>query len=252
MEVHITFVGLCLFVPDKDGKRVHVLLPKTSGHHKHYPQIMYPGLQAAANVLNRVYLDLTPLHSGGSVQPLEKLLDVQAVVGKPVPSEVPDNDPKEKLALRVTLPLADYVVPGEIALWEVKKADGKVDEQLLTHQLTWVIRSGEICDVAWELKPLSTSRSGAKTLGRPIPDPDGVVRIHVLHLPEKPVIVEPGKEAHHAEEFYKVTGYKGEKPKLAKGPTPICPEKLDLGVQGKADDRAEAAYNCMLAKSGAG
>lgn len=185
MDVHITFTGLCLFVPDYQHEvspRVHVLLPQTNGGHKHHPQIMYPGL-----------------------------------------------DPKPP------------VLEG-----------GQQKDRFLTHQLTWVIEDADLCpEELWKLSSLAGSGSAGQDIGLPIPDPDGVVRIHVLHLPAKPITIKPCEEAHHTQEYYSVSEKKGKSPKLNTAPAALCP-KRELENHERSVDRAEAAYNCMLGKSDAG
>lgn len=247
MEIHITFVGLCLFVPERD--RVHVLLPNTGGDHRHDPQIFYAGIGIKSSSLNRFSLDLTDLHAGGATQPLPNVLDVEAVVGGPIPPDTAGNDAGQKVAVRITLPLADAVDPGDTAVWRVETEDGQVRDHELTHQLTWIIRDGDICNVDWVRTPLSGGGGGTERLGLPIPDPDGVVRIHVLHLPDHPHVVKVNEEAPHPQFFYALSNKPGKNPTLQSPPSPLCGRKA---LSPDDAGRAETAYNCMLGKTGTG
>lgn len=255
MEVHVTFVGLCMFVPDPAGSHMHVLLPKSGGSHQHDVQVFYPGIEPGRPKFNRVYLDLTPLRENG-VFPhrLDHMLDVEDVVGYPVSRDTTGADTREKVFVRISLPPADDVRFGPTAVWNVIDKDGNTHKCPLTHQVTWIIRSADICPVKWELKPLHGS-GNSQVLGRPIPDPDGVIRISVVHLPLHPHRTNPqDPTAPHADLYYQVSGHPGELPTLASEPDLPCAKKDGASETDQLADgwRSEIAYNCMLGKSGAG
>lgn len=252
MVVHITFIGLCLFVPDPrhpDGPRVHVLLPRSGfgSVHAHHDQVHYAGMGPLLPTTRGFWMDLTALSTGGTMPAWTNVLDVESVVGSPVPADQVTNHPGPEVIARITLPLPDSVQPGERATFEVTPDGGTPGPVSLTHQMTWVYSNADLCTVDWARTRFV---SGVKEqVGMPIAGVDGVARIYVEHLPAHVHVTMPGERIEHPRAYYAVARGSGEDPTLVDQPTLPCGQ---LDTRGEKVRLAETAYNCMLGVSGLG
>lgn len=250
MELHITFVGLCLFVPEpghSQGPRIHVLLPRSGFGpvHAHHDQIHYPGMGPLLPTTRGFWLDLTNLRSGGGTMPSwADVLAVESVVGGTVPPDQVTNNPGPEVIARITLPLPDSTVPGQRATFAVTPKNGTPQPVDLTHQMTWIYSNANICAVDWVRTRFVSGLE--EEIGMPIPDVDDIVRMYVVHLPAHAHVTSPGDPIQHPRAYFAVNRRSGEDPTLIDPPMLLC------DAVGRELTVSETAYNCMLGQSGLG
>jgi hypothetical protein len=254
MEIHINVIGLCVLVPSADGRRMHVLFPRTGFStpggehvHPHDPVLIYAGIRPHVPDMRGFAVDLSGLRvAGGTVPPLDTLLDVAGVVGGGLDPGELGGSPSQRVIGRVTLPLPD---PGDVGeadpfVWRVTESTGAQVDRPLIHQISWIIRSPE--EIAWQRTRLRAPRAPSEDMGQPTPDTDDVIRVFVSHLPRVKHTVCRGHKAEHAQAYYDLFGRSGSSPVLNDdSPDPLCPE----GSARRRPLVAETAFNCMLGKA---
>lgn len=253
-ELHIIFVGLCMFVDDKEnpkGERLHVLLPKTEGHHEHQAALLFnpgyktgvkepsgPPLDAAVCRLKNRQLDLTSLNTmGGLSRNFKKsnVFDLGDWAGRTVErrllDEGGDATPPNESVTRITLDAGTIRRRKKGSVWEIRKP-GSLHQKFRGHMAIsarWVIDVAESDPpqdfVEFDLKPLNDQETGVETI-RLFPI-DGKIEVYVYHSPELPKAVpvdpvdpehEVGDPAPHFRAFYD----------LLSEPVPVL-ANLDLG-----------------------
>jgi hypothetical protein len=220
-DLKITFTGMCLYVPDPDKGRMHVLMPRSggaghedhAGHDGHEPgghgdhggveahvvrlfadaAHLAPGTDERTGVVAGVakmddrVLDLTELESAILDLDLSgrQLEDIGRIVGRSVPRRRVDG-PDEKVFCRVTLDGGAATAHAQGAVWEV---DGK--EQPLTYRIEWTLHDvwSEGRDQALRLRLRAPDGAPAEELPPlyPIPAAEGgrpTIDLHVFHTPE--------------------------------------------------------------------
>lgn len=256
MQVHVTVVGMCLFVRDPSARAVHVLLPRTgfsSGGGTvpdHRPKVSYPGMASTLPGIHSYAVDLRGLRSSGGSLPAsiwERMLDVEweAGVNGKVNSNRWSGNPDRSVAARVTLPWPDTVQKGSLYWWKVPLRGGGVRREQLTHQLTWQFEADRFADFEWK-RTLLGPNPHDDPIGTPVPDTDGIVRIFVTNLP---VVDHPfceGMFAEHAQAYYAVLPATARNPQLDE-PSPHKECRRVTPFFRPMEDSG-TAFNCMLGK----
>lgn len=267
MDLHITFRGLCLFVPAKDGKRVDVLFPETSHHaghrpdHVHHPLLDYRGLSSPHKLLKRALHFGGALGAGNGTLPavIPHLLPAGQIAKKKVPPGQLGDSPNAKVATRISLPAPDDRVPGA-RVWFHRMANGVPQCMQLTNQITFVYRNVN----SGALKPHT------RKLGNPadidnLDEPQGssgVIEISITHLPTSEPRVCGGEKAAHVPMYYEFLGapnddlFLDQKTGLAackaveKLWTPLCAPKDSIPAEeSEKEFESGTAFNCMLAQA---
>ncbi|HEX8361910.1 MAG TPA: hypothetical protein VF613_17455 [Longimicrobium sp.] len=234
MDLHVTFKGLCLFVPDPNGKLMHVLLPATKGSgghvHAHDAKLHYKG---ARESLHGRVLDLSMAGgTGAKIDVGENAFPAGMLIGKAIDSKQWDLCPRESVAARITLPRAGTVKPGKPIKFRVEEGSD-IRRFRLTNEVTWIVPGVNIDPKTWVLNPLCPA-SGPRP--HPLGELTGKeVKLRIEHLPTRPGNKpEIGAPAEHVEVYYTLFR------EPMKGPIPILEELPLLPPLGATP------FNCMV------
>lgn len=250
-DLDIVFVGLCMLV--KDGKRLHALLPETSGMHEHEALLfIHPAYSSGLgnpntpmpttpiDLKNR-QLDLTLLKTTDTLDPnfgKSNVFDLGDFVAREVPRKFLDigditTEPND-CASRVTLAVGSVAKRKRGSIWKITRMKPSIKEYKGHMAITvrWRIKDVEGVSITLQLKALNKNGSDKPVplfaIGRRI-------EIFVYHSMPKnlPVLVPPkpidatkpddGKAAHFGE-FYRL---------LPKVPDAPVPELVDLDKVNK-------------------
>jgi hypothetical protein len=170
-NLEITITGLCMFVPRSES-RMDVLMVAAGGGmggcrcgcmQRHYARVFYdaaynsddpnalPG-ECVGIALEDRLLDLTQLGGNGeTVKPLRNLVDVGAIVGKSVSS---DLNAIPSLAACVALPPGFVAYSLPYGPWELYAPGAGVNTLLLPYYVVWTIEGIDDTELRWELRGL--------------------------------------------------------------------------------------------------
>lgn len=257
MELHVRTTGMCLIVPELANsvvQRYHLLLPATHHPHLHAAILTHNNAGQGYDLANS-YLDLTGIGADRGGADLSNVVDLQELVGKPVAAKQVGNEPDASVSARVTLPVPSWTFPGETASWQPYRDGGAARPVFAsTHHLTWVYENVDPQSLVLLRRQL---REGGAADTTPLPNPnpeDGVMCFSITHLPAAGSHVPIGQFSPHFPMYAHVVDM-GKRPgmKLKRKPavTPaaiLCANTREPLVPFSA----EAAYNCMLARSGMG
>jgi hypothetical protein len=246
MKLVISITGLCVLLPAKDGRSVQVVMPKTgftSGGttvETHDPVLFYLGIRPDRVDMRGYAIDLRGLSASGKAPDLSLLLDIPEVAGGIMNPDA--------VVCKITLPLPDDQTHSQPYEWGLTNQQGNHFKKHLTHQLTWTIDSADLGEVTWKRRALGSGT--LQSVQRPVPASDGTITLFISHLPRTKHPVCRDKPATHALAYYKLFGITAELPRLKQNsPDCNCPENNCSEKERKQlRDRAEAAFNCMLAK----
>ncbi len=255
MDLHITFRGLCLFVPSNDRKHLHVLFPETSHHsgpHVHHPEVRY-------NAFSRKLLK-SVFHFGGLrpssntlPSPLPNILPVGRIANKPVLAVLLTDNPGPTVATRISLPAPAKVEPAEKA-WFTRTENGQLECLELTHQVTLVYQDVD----TGKLKPKTKQLGGSGTivdLQEPNSTSGNVIDVLVTHLPDHDVDICPGQAVEHAPMYYAFLGAANDPLILDEDPglSTCGPWQPRCGSHEFSEEFRNkftgTAFNCMLAQA---
>lgn len=263
-DLRIFFSGLCVFIPDDQRMRMHVLMPSTrgdceNGHTLHLARLRYdvayaiPGAtkltgDCAYRVLEDKALDLVEFPGELNMQLPPDLVDVERPAGKKVPRNRLSVQRPPKVDSRVTLSAGAVTcrVPG--AIFEF---DGS-EPRHLAHVVVWTIPNIEGNELRLRLKKLHGAGEEPLPVLHPI---GGTVDLGVLHvvpeeldpgapLPDPP---EPGTEIHHFEAYYCVFDSPERRPlpKYLEEGNPICEPMQEGMLAAPLAFRGGSPFFCM-------
>jgi hypothetical protein len=218
MELHVTFTGLCMFVPQPKRRLVHVLMPATpvdiGGKHVHRHDLTLSYAGGGSLDMSGWYLDLSEFSSSGTVTKLPpEVLDAGAPAAVSVDTMQFGNSPRTTVTSRITLPAATRVEvdAAKKILWSVHvlnaaNSEIKRDNYRLVHELTWVIRIPDVTVfTGWQRKPLTTGGTTGEKL--PDPHPSGeVVALAIKHVMPGMGPLGVDEEAEHFQAYYSIFG----------------------------------------------
>ncbi len=203
LELHIS--GLCVFVPDPSGKKMHVLMVAPAGHGghpavRHYPRVFYDAVHDGSVKMRDAYWSAVPLEDmvldlsdfsgrggkGRQLEDIQGLVDIRDYIDKPLKNPAATDLPN--LAARVTLPLADDIespIPRED--WQLEQ-DGSANKVVpkAAWKVMWTIKGVAKPDLNWQLKPFPRDRPRRPIPGLPLAplhpfEADGrkVIELHI-------------------------------------------------------------------------
>ncbi|HET7464646.1 MAG TPA: hypothetical protein VFJ82_25615 [Longimicrobium sp.] len=269
-DLRITFTGMCLFMPDKMAKEMHVVLPKLSNKlHRHVAVLQFDAAHLNGDQVNPPKARLgVPVSVGmrelrlvlgdgsgiSSAKPAlcEEIVDIFPVTKKPVDPDHLKDDTKKKIVggARLTAGEMTGVSPGVCWNW-----NGGATPRPIAHRAEWTIPdlTGPKLDIV--LKGLHGKRDLALPSLFPV-QPGGAdkpsIALTVWHVPSDdlppdegdPEKIEPGEHPPHFEGFYDLFGgpVSNEVPTLVgdSGCTVATPCK-------KIASRGGSPYTCMVA-----
>lgn len=272
-DLHITFAGMCLFVPDKkNGQDVmHVLLPSTEHGHgggmsHHLSQLLYkpehdPGKSASEALekpmevpLRDRLLDLTHLGDKSSYIPpdFSGVVDLNEAAERKVDRAFLDEvDTGGRVVTRVTLAAGSASIPerSKGGKWRL----GHISKQMATG-VEWTISDVQGDFLELELEGMNRDVNQPPHVLRLEPVADGgkqVIHLWLYHSPESEIPGElppskiprtpnPGEKAEHFAAFYNLTG----------APVPVFEEMPKRGKDAPALLGDE--LNCIVATAPAG
>ncbi|HEV7588509.1 MAG TPA: hypothetical protein VGO40_10375, partial [Longimicrobium sp.] len=152
---------LCLFVPDKAAKVVHILMPGTNGHNghagheKHVVRMLHHSFEGTEKLMGRgmegwalilgadhASADTTLVPPAGTPQG-GVLPNLSKITGKTVHPALLGRTPGDLVAARITLRSGGVVRLASEATWVI---DGR--EYALAHQVTWKMEADNL--LKWE------------------------------------------------------------------------------------------------------
>jgi len=228
-DLEIEFVGLCLFVPDPDTRRLRVLAPSTC--HGAPPEMeehvvrlcfdiayLQPGSTSPSGILalvpvNRQELELTGTPEPNLTLPGE-LGNIRDVTAQPFRAGVLDgSDPDKHLSARVQATSGWCAGYAKGACWNYPNS---TDRQCLCNRLTWAVARDED-RLEWALTALDGGTGRELPVLYPIAEQvEGEtvekIKVALYHTtrdelppdPAKPGPPAPGTPAHHFAGFYTV------------------------------------------------
>ena len=262
----ISFTGLCLFVPDEQSARMHVLLPEDSTGHRHHACLVYATKQPVTGANDLAFIELG-----------NRIWDASALTGNfdgTLPTELADassyyrggvdkgkTKPKPKptdVKSRISLAAGEVTCFQRGALW--KAEDGSdVD---MAWWIEWTIPN-VTQPLGIRLLDLADGTSTVETVNVPL-NPDGVFHLYVYHVPKRQLPPTPrkgtppayGSPPAHFEVFKKlinvrqekVPGYGSEHETRPKCYEMFVPQRGDTSPRpGRAAEGEE--YTCMPARA---
>lgn len=258
-ELHIEFVGLCLFVPVREPAAMHVLMPAAGHHHgdhdvpPHLGMLLFdeallrPGADGPSHRVKREPMERVTLALAGRAPNLtlsdEVVVDVGKVVKKPIDERVLwGSDPDGKLVARLRLGSGAWTGNARGACWNYELVSPARRE--LPNRLYWTMNM-DAHELVLELEALENGTG--RTLP-PLYPIGGEIHLKVYNtplneIPPDVVDIPPppwGTRAHHFGAYYRLFN-----PPFASDVLPTfeavsCTEpKKDGG----------SPYTCMVAQS---
>jgi hypothetical protein len=228
-DLRLTFSGLCMFVPAKDGKTMHVLMPVTgssTGHPQHLSRLYHhpafatgtgnpstPKKPAAIDIEGRA---IQFKHQGTLTTALpDSIVKISDICGRKVDPELLEGAPHGPVAARISMTSGQLGKPNDGLIWDI---DGTSHE--LASLVTWTIRG-------IPGNTLTVSVGGVDHTFHAI---SNAIDLNLFNVPShevpdevplkaKPIICPPkGHMAHHFMAFYDILGCTGHNaPKFLKG-----------------------------------
>jgi hypothetical protein len=241
-KLELQFNCLCLFVPDRAAKVVHVLMPGTNGHEghggheKHVVRMLHHGFEGQEKLTGRCMegwaLTLGPEHASADTSlrprwdadqdPVRPAWDADqgAVLpdlseltgGRTVHRSLLGKVPEDRVAARITLRSGGVARMASEATWEIGGKDFA-----LAHQVTWTMDIDD--ELRWEglndrpddhPKPLEKLEDlEPEDDGKP--DDDVLYRLRIFHvtedaLPPRGGTLHPAVMRAHYRAFYPLLG----------------------------------------------
>lgn len=262
-DLRIIVTGLCLFVPARSNKKMHVLMPSSGGSHRHFPRLFYNTTNTEEGFgkpdswlfldMDGYALDLTALASGSAEGKLwHSMVPLDPVTGKKIKNKQLGMNPEAAVASRLTLAAGKIEKVAQGAIWDW----GPDDIVELTHQVTWTIQnlSGDRLEPGekWRLEKLRAAGTCDLPLlksvgGKPI-------EIYVFHSVEgdepggEPNMEEPdeGFEPLHFDMFYDLFPQSVTRRLPRYRPVPDVRERWREELVRK---RGGSPFTCMVAAS---
>lgn len=267
--LHITFSGMCLFVPQPASQgatagTMHVLMPRMDPSHHHgadrhvpvlsfNPMYLLPGTDIVEDSFTLIPLDEHELELSGQLAELklcERIVNLTRVTQAPVAAEHLGGNPQQLLS-RVRLGVGKMArVSPPTVCWEWNPGTMRP----IAHRAEWQINYG---GSTLELPALTRLGTGEV---KPLPQlhPRGnrinldILYIPAVELPPRPEEVhvpEPGFRPSHFATYYRLFG----KPVPVRLPV-YCGSATSRGGCGMVDhctdldrDMGGTAFTCMLA-----
>lgn len=262
----ISFTGLCLFVPDEQSSRMHVLLPEDSIGYRHHACLVYATTEPVTSANDLAFVDL------GS-----RIWDASALTGNfdgKLPTELADassyygggvdkgkTKPKPKpndVKSRISLAAGQVTCFQRGALW---KAEGKCDVDM-AWWIEWTIPDIKE-PLGIELLDLADGTSTVETINVPM-NADGVFHLYVYNVPKRQLPptprkgVPPGKgnPPAHFHLFKKLINAKQNKVPRYCGELETTPRCYEIFVPHRGSDSPRHGpveegeeYTCMPARA---
>jgi hypothetical protein len=272
MQVHVEFIGLCLLVPQRDGKQVHLLMPRAghgaSGGHthqgthhvhgaavpRHHTVLSFDAAHlteyaAASGVPASASLDGEVLRlgqAGGQPDASEALtlVNVSKLSGRAVRATALSGAPSASnhLSCRVTLQSGAAGDPRGGVRWTFP---GESEPRLLPHILDWTFTAPD--------EPLDLGIKVEDGTLPPLHAIGGKIKLRIMHaiaddhLPKPPSVPAPGPgtPAHHFGHLYDLL----EPPTVGQtGPLPEYHDSRVGPIPTRGPDKGGSPFNCMLAQ----
>lgn len=252
LKLHVTLTGMCLFVPDPGGTKMHVLMPETGNDpdggphvHDHDPFLVYDQRHESKDAaesprvlpLEGWAVDLSGSAGTGTKLTLGTgIVNLRDLTERKLDRPQLDRNARKSVASILTLPKATYITPGPLVQWEIEKL-GKI---WMTHQVTWTVEGiggSSIPLVRAEMRGKKTETIAEL---RPFGGTD-TVRLHVVHLPDGPDPKPTASfKATHFAAYYRPYkgGHKG-------GPVPTLKSAMGPKV---LPPFGGTAFTCMVAQ----
>jgi hypothetical protein len=256
-ELFVEFVGLCLFVPDRERKSLYLLMPGAGQEHGVDPHVarlcfdsayLQPqsternGIPALV-AMNRVELSLRAPEPPLALALPDELVDVGAQAQRPVdPGALYRDDPERLLAARVNVGSGGCFTYEPGACWNYPAASAP---RRLSNRITWRVGKMEGDRLDLSLAPLA---EGPEPPALPPLYPiDGMIELALYYTPRDELPPEPlepeaplvGTPAHHFGAFYGLFA-----PPVTDGPLPTFVD-LNCGMHHAGG----SPYTCMAAQS---
>jgi len=243
MDLIVKFTGLCMFVRDPGGKRVHVLMPATPSRGRHHHDLTLKIVDACVTYdLRHWMLDLSGAGGkGASTYVPDEVLDA----GKPVFAHVDakqwSDRPRNTVVGRVTLPPFNEITYDQVVEWDVRviREGGKRPVsrayRRLTNEVTCRVNEvdHDFFD-RWKLLPLR--RGGSIPV--PLRPPAGAdATLEIKHIPKVSEKTGKGDEAPDFHHFYRIF-----KPRPDRRARPFLNQKPPVSPGG-------SPFNCILAQA---
>lgn len=242
MNLHVEFMGLCLFVPQSDA--VHVLMPRTGemtgGYYvnPHHVTLQYTGTGGVTRVVDMPgwCVDLSGARGTEKEAALSTaLIESGRLSGKRVDSRQWSDRPRRTVVSRITLPPASDIDYRELVEWEVDLLTGIKEAAYLTHHLTWKITNAAVQNIVWERKRLDNAKPECEVLDTPMPIGNRI-ELKIAHVPAKERMPSKWEEATHYQAYRNVFGDRGRHHKIFLAEDPF-----------RAAFLGASAFTCMLA-----
>lgn len=265
-DLRVTFTGMCLFVPVKGEKQMHVLLPKMPGMHRHTAILQFDvahlspgnsgpiGYPMNANLANTRFALPDPAAKTATLKLCPQVVDLYPVTHTPIDPADPETRKRAVAAVLLGDGAMKAVSPGVCWEWDNPDVPRPIANQA---QWTMTINAS---DFTVKLKDLTT---GAVDIRPPLPKLHPItpasgkpfIELFVYHVPpsdlppdaDPPKSIGLGNSPPHFAHFYDL--YTGSvtrrSPKLKKesedcNTADPCPRIEDGGKGG-------SPYTCMVA-----
>ncbi|HET7462948.1 MAG TPA: hypothetical protein VFJ82_16975, partial [Longimicrobium sp.] len=122
MDLTVKFTGLCMFVTEPGGKRVHVLMPTTPSRGQHHHDITLKIVEAGVTYdLRHWVLDLSGAGGKGtSIRVADEVLDAGTPAYACVDAKQWSDKPRHTVVARVTLPPFNEMTFDQVVEWDVR------------------------------------------------------------------------------------------------------------------------------------
>ncbi|HYH82186.1 MAG TPA: hypothetical protein VEX86_20425 [Longimicrobium sp.] len=196
-ELRVTIVGLCFFVPDPVTRRMHVLMPNTTGHahggvSRHVARLLYDAAHERAGSAELAGAAVTVPLENGSLdlarlgRPLDLALpgtvvDVSPIVRDGVSRETLSGDAAGRLRARLSFDAGRMSAPSPALRWDL----GPYRRQRMANAVEWTIpgiRGDEI-----ELPTLGLDGRPGPAI-RALHPVNGMVDLVILHVVPEEVL----------------------------------------------------------------
>jgi len=196
-DLRITMVGLCFFVPDERAGRMHVLMPKTSGHEghgvkRHAIRLMYdaaheqPGAdglagEVASVSLEDAALDFAGLAGGLELAMADSVVDLSPIVRDGVGRDTLADDMEGRLRARLSFAAGRMSAPSPGLRWDL----GPYRARRMSNAVEWTVPG--ISGDGIELLAKGLHGTAAPSL-RPLHPVGGRVDLVLLHVPPEEML----------------------------------------------------------------
>lgn len=239
----INFIGLFCFVPHEERNKLYVLLPtsRDTPHH-HLPELKHRKLTNPSHLFGSEHVALTgiPDRGGTTIKVPSEACNLEEVTGHKLPRSQIEDTPTDRVRLRIELPPADLIVPGDTAEWHI------VRRRPLTHEITWIRNGLTLPEIQFVRKTFGgTSRPTLRFIPQA-----STVEFFFRHLPHHTRCIKKEEEAPHFSLYYSLyrAGSTGPNPILKEDPPfPCFPAHKRIRPGLRKRFFTDSTYTCMTA-----